>query len=107
VTARFNLNLLRRINADLGADFRIDHFRHRARYDEARGRIDMFLDSTCAQSVRVNGRSFALAAGEAIHTESSYKYSPKEIEALVGAAGLTLDAQWSDGRFAVNLVRVR
>jgi dimethylhistidine N-methyltransferase len=104
VTARFNLNLLRRLNDELGADFRIDRFRHRARFDEARGRVEMFLDSTCAQTVRVDGRSFALGAGEAIHTESSYKYSVREIEALVGAAGLGIDAQWTDGKFAVNLL---
>jgi uncharacterized SAM-dependent methyltransferase len=107
VTARFNLNLLGRLNRELGADFRVDRFRHRAVWNEALGRVEMYLDSCEAQSVRVAalGRSFELAAGEGIHTESSYKYSPAEMAALLGAAGLALDAQWSDGRFAVNLCR--
>jgi dimethylhistidine N-methyltransferase len=107
VTARFNLNLLARINQELDGDFRLDRFRHRARWEEAEGRVAMYLDSTCAQTVRIGalGRSFAFAAGEPIHTESSYKYAPDEVEALARAAGLAVDAIWEDGRFAVNLLR--
>ena len=109
VTARFNLNLLRRIDDELDADFRIDRFRHRALFNEALGRVEMYLDSLEAQEVRVGalGRSFRFASGEAIHTESSYKYTRAEIDALLAEAGLALDAQWTDGKFAVNLLRVR
>jgi uncharacterized SAM-dependent methyltransferase len=98
---------LRRINDELGGEFRLDRFRHRAAWNAERGCVEMHLVSREAQEVRVGalGRSFAFAAGESIHTESSYKYAPDEIRALVAAAGLILDAQWSDGRFAVNLLR--
>jgi uncharacterized SAM-dependent methyltransferase len=67
----------------------------------------MYLDSTCAQTVHVGalGRRFDFAAGEPIHTESSYKYSAVEVADLARAAGLTADAIWDDGRFAVNLLR--
>ena len=108
MTARFNLNLLRRINDDLGADFRLDRFRHRAAWNEALGRVEMYLDSIEAQEVRAAalGKSFRFAAGESIYTESSYKYSLDELATLIGEARLTLDAQWTDGRFAVTLLRV-
>jgi dimethylhistidine N-methyltransferase len=107
VTARFNLNLLRRINDELGGELRLERFRHRAAWNATLGRVEMYLDSLEAQTVHVAalGRSFTFAAGESIHTESSYKYSLEEIAALVASAGLAIDAQWSDGRFAVNLLR--
>jgi uncharacterized SAM-dependent methyltransferase len=105
-SARFNLNLLRRINDELAADFRLDRFRHRAVWNASLGRVEMYLDSLEAQEVRVAalGRSFRFAAGEAIHTESSYKYSLDEIAALIREARLRIEAQWSDGRFAMNLL---
>jgi dimethylhistidine N-methyltransferase len=108
VTARFNLNLLARINRELGADFDISHFRHSVTYDEALGRIEMYLVSTRAQRVHIRALELAveLAAGEAIHTENSYKYSPAEIEQLARAAGLRLAQRFYDaaGRFAVVLL---
>jgi dimethylhistidine N-methyltransferase len=109
VTARFNLNLLERINRELGADFRLERFRHRARYDAGRGRVEMYLDSAVAQTVHIArlGRSFDFGAGEAVHTESSYKYSLDGIAALADKACLALDGQWTDGRFAVSLLRAR
>lgn len=107
VTARFNLNLLSRLNRELGADFALEGFRHRARYDETRGRIEMFLDSTRAQSVRIAAldRSFHFAAGEAIHTESSHKYSFAELDALAAASGFAVIRRFTDGagRFCTAL----
>jgi L-histidine N-alpha-methyltransferase len=108
VTAAFNKNLLARANRELGARFALEAFAHRARYDEAAGRIDMWLVSTRAQEVEVGalGRRFAFAAGEAVHTECSYKYAPEEIDALAAAAGLRLAERWLDGgaRFALSLL---
>jgi len=99
VTARFNRNLLRRINAELAGEFDPAAFRHVARYDAAEGRVDMHLESIRPQVVRIAAldMSVDLAQGERIHTESSYKYSPAEIHALARAAGMEIERAWSDG----------
>ncbi len=107
VTAAFNMNLLARINRELGADFDLDGFRHRARYDEAAGRVDMHLISLKRQSVRVDGETFAFGEDEAIHTESSYKYALDEFQALGRAAGFTPVESWTDEKrlFSVHFFR--
>ena len=106
VTARFNLNLLTRINRELGGHFDLDAFRHRARYDREIGRIEMHLVSLREQVVAIDALDLEVpfADGETIHTESSHKYSPREIDELVAAAGFTLNGQWMDGagRFSLN-----
>ena len=106
VTARFNLNVLVRINRELGGNFDTAAFMHRAIYNRDRHRIEMHLISKKAQTVRVLGRSFSFRAGESIHTENSYKYSAAEIDALCEASGFRLQRQWlDDGRqFSVNLL---
>ncbi len=108
VTAAFNLNLLQRINNELGGDFDVTHFRHRAVYDEDAGRIEMYLDSVARQTVRIAALDLQAGfdSGEAIHTEHSYKYSLAEIEALATAAGLRGERQWFDEqrRFSLNLL---
>ncbi len=108
VTARFNLNVLARINRELGGRFDLKAFRHRAVYDEEAGRIEMYLVSTRAQSIRIEDLRLTVpfAAGEAIHTENSYKYSAAEIEALASAAQFRIHDQWLDaaGRFSENLL---
>lgn len=108
VTARFNLNLLARINHELGGHFDLSRFRHRAVYSEAIGRVEIYLDSLRDQRVRIDQLDLEVpfAAGEPIHTENSYKYCPDEITALAHAAGLQLEHQWldSDGRFSLNLL---
>src|SRR4030095_3628784 len=78
VTAEFNANLLRRLNRELGADFQLDRFAHRALWNEVEGRIEMHLVSRCAQEVRLAGRRIRFEAGETIHTENSYKYDLRE-----------------------------
>src|SRR5437588_4003637 len=104
VTARFNLNVLVRANNELGADFDLSAFAHRAIYNRDRHRIEMHLISRKAQTVRILGRSFAFAAGETIHTESSYKYSLARFIALARGAGWTPTAAWTDaqGLFSVH-----
>jgi len=107
VTAAFNLNLLERMNRELGADFDLAAWRHRAFYNEAQGRIEMHLVSLRPQTVRVAGESFTFDAGETIHTENSYKYGIEEFQGLAARAGFEPAAVWTDarGRFAVHLLR--
>jgi dimethylhistidine N-methyltransferase len=108
VTAAFNLNLLERINRELGADFDLDAWGHRAFYDPGKGRIEMHLESLADQVVTVAGRAFEFAAGETIHTENSYKYAVDEFRALAGQAGFVAEAVWTDPQdlFSVQLFRV-
>jgi dimethylhistidine N-methyltransferase len=100
VTARFNLNLLARIDRELGADFQSAQFRHVASYDAREGRVQMFLESAVDQSVWIESlaRSVRFTAGERIHTEDSYKYSPAEIEGLARASGMYVERTWFDSR---------
>ncbi|MFZ5829476.1 MAG: L-histidine N(alpha)-methyltransferase [Planctomycetota bacterium] len=103
VTAEFNLNLLRHINRELRADFRIDRFAHRAFYNERCGRIEMHLVSRCRQAVTIAGERFSFVEGEAICTEYSHKYTIDGMAQMAAAAGLTLRRYWTDPKrlFAV------
>jgi dimethylhistidine N-methyltransferase len=96
VTAAFNLNVLRRINRELGADFDLESFTHRAHYDESKGRVEMHLVSVREQEVRLRGRVFRFAAGESIHTENSYKYSVEEFQDLARQADFRPQHVWID-----------
>jgi L-histidine N-alpha-methyltransferase len=98
VTARFNLNLLERINRELGGEFLPETFRHRPLYDVKKGVARSYVMSLHAQDVRVGmaGRSFSFQEGECIHTEDSYKYSREEIEQLAKIAGYTVVAHFAD-----------
>jgi dimethylhistidine N-methyltransferase len=104
VTAAFNLNLLGRINRELGGHFDVSAFRHRAFYDEVLGRIEMHLVSTRAQRVRIDALDLdvTFAEGETIHSESSYKHDDATLSALAKASGFTIEKTWRDGacRFA-------
>ncbi len=104
VTARFNLNVVVRINRELGGNFDTTAFMHRAIYNRDRHRIEMHLISKKAQTVRVLGRSFSFRAGESIHTESSYKYSLERLKALAQGSGWTPRESWTDaaGMFSVH-----
>jgi dimethylhistidine N-methyltransferase len=104
VTAAFNLNLLTRINRELGGTFDLARFQHAARYNEERGRIEMHLVSRERQAVRLGGREVAFAAGESILTECSYKYSPEDFARLAARAGFTVRRVWTD---AANLFSVQ
>lgn len=107
VTGRFNLNLLARMNRELGADFDAARFRHRAVFNAAASRIEMHLVSRAQQSVALAGRSFAIDEGEFIHTENSYKYTPERFRALAAEAGWSPVAIWTDPQalFSVHALR--
>ena len=108
VTAEFNLNVLRHINRELGADFDLAAFRHQAGYDNARGRIEMHLESVKAQRVTIAGRVFEFRAGETIHTENSYKYAIAEMQELGRSAGFVPRECWTDAEqlFSVHYFTV-
>ncbi|HME68716.1 MAG TPA: L-histidine N(alpha)-methyltransferase [Myxococcota bacterium] len=108
VTARFNLNLLARINRELGADFDLGAFRHRAVYARSLGRVEMHLVSERAQEVRVAGSRFAFYAGEAILTECSYKWDLADFEQLARGAGWRVARVWRDPqrKFSVQYLTV-
>jgi L-histidine Nalpha-methyltransferase len=110
VTAEFNLNLLARLNRELGANFYLESFEHRAVWNAPESRIEMHLESRIAQRVRLDGLDLEVefAAGETIHTENSYKYRPGQAETMLAEAGFTPVETWTDeqGWFAVCLARV-
>ncbi len=96
VTARFNLNLLARINRELGADFDLDQFEHRAVFDRELSRIEMHLVSRKRQSVAIDGTTIEFEMGETIHTENSCKYTLKNFSSLARRAGWMPLAHWTD-----------
>ena len=111
VTAAFNLNVLTRLNRDLGADFNLKNFRHQAIWNPAESRIEMHLESLTAQRVSIpaNATGPALtvdfAPGETIHTENSYKFTPARVDSLLAAAKFVPTKSWQDPNhlFAVTL----
>ncbi len=111
VTAAFNKNLLWRINRELGGHFDLDSFRHRAKYNSAEGRVEMHLISDTAQDVAIDalGMTVHFEPGESIHTESSYKYNPKQVEALADETGFKVLQTWTDQAktFTSNLLVAR
>lgn len=96
VTRRFNLNMLRHINAEAGADFCVDRFEHVAFFNEPASRIEMHLRSLEDQCVSIGGEQVRFERGETIWTESSYKYSQELFEALLTAAGFSIERLWTD-----------
>ncbi|WP_294124337.1 L-histidine N(alpha)-methyltransferase [Sphingomonas sp.] len=95
VTAEFNLNLLRRINRELGGDIPLDAFRHQARWNDMMGRIEMHLVAARDVEFTIEGRNFAFAKGRSIHTENSHKYGPRGARLLLLAGGWTPLAEWN------------
>lgn len=96
VTAEFDLNLLRRMNRELDANFNLDFFRHVAKYNEKEGCVEMHLVSLVPQIVKVAGRALRFREGETIHSENSYKYTIEEFTNLARGAGLMRTAFWTD-----------
>jgi L-histidine Nalpha-methyltransferase len=112
VTAAFNLNLLRRLNALLGTDFDVRQWQHRALFESQRSRVEMHLHARQALRVRWPGGEREFAAGESIHTENSYKWQPAAFEALLHDAGFGAVQRWggeaeNGGGFAVFLASAR
>ncbi len=110
VTARFSKNTLVRLNRELGAAFDVDGFRHVAEWDEAGSNIEIYLEATRAQSVRIEALDAAVdfAAGERVHIETSAKYDLARVDAILAAAGFSRVISYYDGahRFAVHLARL-
>jgi len=96
VTARFNLNLLTRINRELGGDFQLDRFEHRSLYNDAAERIESYLVSRERQVVHVAGRAFDFEAGESIWTEQSHKYTLRSFGELAASGGHAVRRVWTD-----------
>lgn len=107
VTAAFNLNLLERINRELGGTIPVDAFRHRALWNEDASRIEMHIEATRDVAFVVDGVPFAITAGEGIHTENSHKYGSAEARTLLRAGGWTPIAEWTDpdDLFAILLAK--
>lgn len=107
VTARFNLNVLRRINRELGGDFDLSAFIHRAIYNRDRHRIEMHLISKKAFTAQVLGQTFSFRPGESIHTENSYKYSIDRFGVLARVSGWEPVQSWTDaaGMFSVHALK--
>jgi L-histidine Nalpha-methyltransferase len=107
VTAAFDLNLLARMNRELGGGFRLSAFRHRSLWDPVRSRVEMHLESLEDQEVSVAGATFRFAAGETIHTECAYKWEPRVFDEIALAAGWRPQRRWTDERgwFSVMLYR--
>lgn len=110
VTAQFNLNLLHRINKDLGANFDVDKFRHYSTYDVFTGAMESYLVSLEKQTVRIDAlhSEFHFNAWESVHTEYSYKYLESDIEALAAGTGYKIEGAYHDsnGWFTDSLWRV-
>lgn len=111
VTAAFNLNVLTRLNRELDANFQLDHFQHLARFNPDRSRIEMHLISTCNQQVSIPALDLDIdfTAGESIHTENSYKFTPESAADLLAAGGFAVTRSWTDPEnwFGVYLATAR
>ena len=104
VTAAFNLNLLTRINRDLGGDIPVDAFVHRAIWNDDAARIEMHLEAVRDVAFSIAGRRFAMTVGETIHTENSHKYGLRDANLLLHAGGWTPLHSWSDERDWFTLI---
>jgi L-histidine Nalpha-methyltransferase len=111
VTAAFNLNILHRLNRELGADFDTGCFRHRARWNRGKSRMEMHLESARDQHVYIAAARLAVqfAAFETIHTENSYKFTWNTLRALLDDSGFAIEQTWTDPRqwYALTLVGLR
>jgi dimethylhistidine N-methyltransferase len=108
-TARFNLNLLQRINRELGGDIPLDAFRHEARWNDILSRMEMHLVATRDVSFVISGKRFSFSEGESIHTENSHKYGQRGARLLLLAGGWTPIAEWEDeaGDFSIVLAEAQ
>ena len=104
VTAAFNLNLLERINRELGGDIPVQWFRHRAVWNDTWSRIEMHLVATRDLNFMIGGRHFEMHADETIHTENSHKYTPRSGRQLLAAGGWTPLREWSDANGLFSLI---
>jgi dimethylhistidine N-methyltransferase len=108
ITAAFNLNMLTRINNELGANFKLSQFKHRAFYNEEFGRIEMHIESLKDQNVAIDGKTFSFKQNETIHTENSYKYTIHEFQTMAKESGFKAAEVWTDENewFSVHYLTV-
>ena len=108
ITAAFNMNILNRLNRELGASFVLSQFRHYAFYNPVFARVEMHLVSLIDQTVQVGGVNIHFHRGESVWTEASYKYSPPEFARLAAAAGWRVEQVWTDDRelFSVQYLSI-
>jgi len=104
VTAAFNLNLLDRINRELGGNIPVDNFTHRAAWNDVHARIEMHLVAACDMDFTIDGRPYRMTKGETIHSENSHKYGPRDASLLLRAGGWTPVASWDDADPAFALI---
>ncbi|WP_242148559.1 L-histidine N(alpha)-methyltransferase [Sphingomonas sp. BAUL-RG-20F-R05-02] len=109
VTAAFNLNLLERINRELGGTIPLDRFRHVARWNDDRARIEMHLEAQSDVDFTIEGHAFSMATGDTVHTENSHKYGLRDARILLRSGGWTPIADWTDEdeQFAVILAEAQ
>jgi len=109
VTAAFNMNLLERINRELGGDIPLDAFVHKAVWNDDRARVEMHLEAVRDVAFTVDGRSFEMSASDSIHTENSHKYGARDARILLRSGGWTPVAEWTDpeGLFGVYLAEAQ
>jgi len=109
ITAEFNLNVLHRINRELGGNIPVGAFRHVARWNDSEARIEMHLEATRDIAFQVDDHAFTIKRGKTIHTENSHKYGPRDARLLLRTGGWTPVAEWTDpeGLFAVLLAEAR
>ncbi len=109
VTAQFNMNMLVRINTELDGNFDLEKFRHKAFLNEEMGRLEMHLESTARQSVRIDklNRVFDFENGETIYTEDSHKFSREQIKEMAKTSGFEVKHSWYDSQkwFSLNLFK--
>lgn len=111
ITAQFNLNVLARINREFDADFNLARFEHCIIWNDHESRIEMHLESQCDQQVNINALDLTVPfqAGETIHTENSYKFTPAMLDSLAHDGGFHIEQSWCDDRdwFTVTLLRAQ
>jgi L-histidine Nalpha-methyltransferase len=111
VTARFNKNMLARINRELGGDFDVNAFRHVAIWNPKCSRIEIYLESACERTVTIDalGLRVHFDSGERMHTENSYKFTPHMVRSILNMGGFELEQSWTDRRewFALHMARAR
>lgn len=107
ITAKFNLNILHRINREFGCDIPVDSFEHYAFYDATLGRVEMHLVSLKKQEFQLGEHAICFEQGESIHTENSYKYNPEDFAALTSVSGWSIEQSWlaEDGMFSMYLLQ--
>jgi len=107
VSREFALNILHRLNRELGADFDVEQFEYEAPFNEAESRVEMAIVSLRKQKARIDGREVEFEADERIRTEFSYKYDLKSFAELAGKAGLKPVDVWTDPKEMFSVQRLR